>query len=217
MDTITPPKPPAPDELEALIREARARQLHRRLVGAASIAVAAALALGLYAIFGGFRHWGSGGSRRGGAPPACRSSQLSTSAGFQAAAGTTFDPVLMTNRSSQTCTLGGGVPKAQILFRGGPFSIRAIPWTRGLSAFGTPAGPVLAPGAKDVAELAWRDFCPRPAAAPQSGSVTFVLRFPHGPRVTARQSSPDVPGPALPGCAEVTRPAVAVSPLLRYP
>jgi hypothetical protein len=214
--TVAPPKPPQ-DELEALIPEARARQLRRRLVTAASIAVAAALALGLYAIFGGFRHQGSAGSRSGGAAPACRSSQLSTSTGFQAAAGTTFNPVLMTNRSNQTCTLAVRVPKVQVLFRGETFSIRERPWTRGLGAFGTPAAPVLAPGAKDVVELAWRDFCPHPAAAPQSGSVTVVLRFPRGPRVAARQSSPDVPGPALPGCAEVTRPAVAVSRLLRYP
>ena len=37
---IAPPKPPAHDELEALIKEARERQLRRRLLGAAGIAVA---------------------------------------------------------------------------------------------------------------------------------------------------------------------------------
>ena len=40
-----PPKPPPHDELEALIKEARARQLRRRLLGAAGIAVAAATGL----------------------------------------------------------------------------------------------------------------------------------------------------------------------------
>jgi hypothetical protein len=214
--TVAPPKPPQ-DELEALIPEARARQLRRRLVAAACIAVAAALALSVYAISGGFKHQRSAGSQSAGAAPACRSSQLSTSAGFTAAAGTTFNPVLMTNRSNQTCTLAVGVPNVQVLFRGETFSIRERPWTRGLGAFGTPAAHVLAPGAKDVVELSWLDFCPHPAAAPQGGSMTVVLRFPHGPRVTARQTSPEVPGPALPGCAEVTHPTVAVSRLLRYP
>jgi hypothetical protein len=46
---IAPPKPPS-HELEALIKEARARQLRRRLLGAAGIAIAAALALSAYAL-----------------------------------------------------------------------------------------------------------------------------------------------------------------------
>jgi hypothetical protein len=37
---IAPPKPPSHDEREALIKEARARQLRRRLLGAASMAMA---------------------------------------------------------------------------------------------------------------------------------------------------------------------------------
>jgi hypothetical protein len=49
---IAPPRPPSHDELEALIKEARARQLRRRLLGAASIATAAAAGLGIYATLG---------------------------------------------------------------------------------------------------------------------------------------------------------------------
>ncbi len=49
---LAPPKPPSHDELEALIKEARARQLRRRLLGSAGIAIAAALALGIYAAIG---------------------------------------------------------------------------------------------------------------------------------------------------------------------
>ncbi len=49
---IAPPKPPAQDELEALIKEARERQLQRRLLGAAAIAIGAAIALGIYAFRG---------------------------------------------------------------------------------------------------------------------------------------------------------------------
>jgi hypothetical protein len=47
---LAPPLPPSPDEREALIREARARQLRRRLLGAAGVAVAAAFGLSAYAI-----------------------------------------------------------------------------------------------------------------------------------------------------------------------
>ena len=47
---IAPPKPPSHDELEALIKEARARQLRRRLIGAAGVAIASALALGIYGL-----------------------------------------------------------------------------------------------------------------------------------------------------------------------
>ena len=50
---IAPPRPPSHDELEALIKEARARQLRRRLLGAAGVAIAAAFALGAYALASG--------------------------------------------------------------------------------------------------------------------------------------------------------------------
>lgn len=50
---IAPPRSPSHDELEALIKEARARQLRRRLLGAAAVAVAAALGLGIQALVAG--------------------------------------------------------------------------------------------------------------------------------------------------------------------
>jgi len=50
---LAPPRPPSHDELEALIKEARARQLRRRLLGAAGVAVAAVLALSIYALAAG--------------------------------------------------------------------------------------------------------------------------------------------------------------------
>jgi len=59
----SPPRPLSQDELDALIREARERQLRRRLLGAVAIAITAAASLGLYAVF-------SGGSSR----PTARSS-----------------------------------------------------------------------------------------------------------------------------------------------
>jgi hypothetical protein len=60
----SPARPPSQDELAALIREARERQLRRRLLGAAAVAITAAASLGIYAVF-------TGGSSRPttGAPP----------------------------------------------------------------------------------------------------------------------------------------------------
>lgn len=46
---LAPPKPPH-DDAELLIKEARARQLQRRLIGAAGLAVAAAVSIAAYAI-----------------------------------------------------------------------------------------------------------------------------------------------------------------------
>ena len=78
---IAPPKPQEHEELEALIKEARERQLRRRLLGAAAVAIAAALALAVYAAtIGSDGQSGvTGGSPAGGAP-LCRSSQLSVAA-----------------------------------------------------------------------------------------------------------------------------------------
>ena len=54
----SPPRPPSQHEVDALIREARVRQLRRRLLGAAVIAVIAAANLGIYALVsaGSSRH-----------------------------------------------------------------------------------------------------------------------------------------------------------------
>src|SRR5438105_3744093 len=50
---IAAPRPPSHDELEALIKEARARHLRRRLLGVAGVAAAAALGLSIYAFVTG--------------------------------------------------------------------------------------------------------------------------------------------------------------------
>jgi hypothetical protein len=48
--TLAPPRPPSPEELEALIREARARQRRRWLGAAALVAVLSGIALGIYSV-----------------------------------------------------------------------------------------------------------------------------------------------------------------------
>src|ERR1700754_1785170 len=47
---IAPPKPPDFDELELLIKEARQRQLRRRLLAAAGFTIATALGLSIYVL-----------------------------------------------------------------------------------------------------------------------------------------------------------------------
>lgn len=48
---IASPRPPSHGDIEALIREARARQARRRLLGAAGVAITLAIALSVYALF----------------------------------------------------------------------------------------------------------------------------------------------------------------------
>lgn len=53
MSVVSPPEPPRPGELEALIREARSRQLRRRLGVAALVALIAGGAIAAHSIAGG--------------------------------------------------------------------------------------------------------------------------------------------------------------------
>ena len=85
---LAQPRPPSPDELEALIKEARARQLRRRLLGAAGVAIAAAFGLSAYAITIGGNPGDLVQSPASAGPvtaPICRASQLSAEAGWQGA------------------------------------------------------------------------------------------------------------------------------------
>lgn len=69
---LAPPRQPTtPEELEALIREARARQRRRQLLFAASVAVAAAVGLSLWAAIPG-RSGGGGAANGGGGAVASR-------------------------------------------------------------------------------------------------------------------------------------------------
>lgn len=118
---IAPPKPPSHDELEALIKEARARQLRRRLLGAAGIAIAAAIGLSVYAFVSGGKLDSVGqppaqGGRATG--PLCRSSQLSGSVFFQGATQTMLGGVTIENRGGATCSMPNRRPAASIMWRG---------------------------------------------------------------------------------------------------
>jgi photosystem II stability/assembly factor-like uncharacterized protein len=72
MSVVAPPEPPRPDELEALIREARARQWRRRALFAAAIAVVAGVGLSVWAAIPGGVSGASGGGGRPSAAPSFR-------------------------------------------------------------------------------------------------------------------------------------------------
>jgi Domain of unknown function (DUF4232) len=114
MTVASPPtRPPQPDELEALIKEARERQLRRRLIGAAGLAVAAAIGLGVYALSVSrspqTRQGAEGGAFASSSLPRCQSGQLRLSAPkmWGAAAGSLIEDLTLTNTSGTTCSVAG--------------------------------------------------------------------------------------------------------------
>jgi hypothetical protein len=193
---IAPPRPPQ-DELEALIKEARERQLRRRLLGAAGIAIVSAIGLGVYAITigGGSPTRPTDGSASGG-PPLCRSAQLSGFAEFNGAAGSILGPVMISDRSPSACSLPSGRPVVRISSAGK--RPRIVESRQSLS-------PKLAPrlrrGAMAEVFVQWFNWCGRPPTA-----ITLV--FGEGLRVTAHltKTQPPCGDPALPSGLAVSRP-----------
>ena len=109
MSVAAPPEPPRTDELELLIREARARQ-RKRWVGAAAFVVGAALGLNAVLSGGGSRtEQGFGpGPHMASAVSHCRADQLEISvAGGGVAGGTVGIRFEFTNRSQNPCMLSG--------------------------------------------------------------------------------------------------------------
>jgi Protein of unknown function (DUF4232) len=127
---IAPPRrPPSQDELDALVREARAHQRRRRLLGVGLVAFAAGVALSVYAVVSGSGH----GTRQGrsgtpvavGALPRCRSDQLRLTGPRENGAytGHSIEGFTFTNISSQGCVLRGW-PAVAAVVRG-----KAVPET----------------------------------------------------------------------------------------
>src|SRR5258706_5861248 len=96
---IAPPKPPSRDDVEALIKEARARQLRRRRLGAAGVAIVAGVGLAVYALTtgGGAQSGLTNGSPRC-AAPLCRNSRLSVAATWNGAVGHLLHFFTITNQ-----------------------------------------------------------------------------------------------------------------------
>ncbi len=202
---IAPPRPPSHDQLEALIKEARARQLRRRLLGAAGVAIVAAVGLSVYAltIWGGAPSGLTRGSPSG-APPLCRSSQLSVNAIWDGASGNLFNFFTLTNRGPGVCSVPAGRPTVVLTRLGSQMKVEERP----LTGNPYPGKPVssLAPGRRAVVHLDWANWC-----GPQVGfaqtRTTVTVQFAGGLRVTARDllGQPPCMDAAYPSTITVSR------------
>jgi hypothetical protein len=172
---IAPPRRPTHDEREALIKEARERQLRRRLLAAAGVAIAAAIGLGVYAfVTGGHTDRGNSDSRNvRGAVPLCRASQLSSTAGLNGAAfGTMMGTVILTNRSAVACAFPTGRPHVDIFWRGSVLPTREA----GDRTRGRPI-PVLGPHSGAAIDMFWTNGCGRLGHGPVVDPI-FRLSWP---------------------------------------
>src|SRR5690242_268747 len=104
----SPSRPPSQDELEALIREARQRQLRRRLFVALVVALAAGTVLGIYSVLASGRSVPAAAGRpRGLTGSDCRTANFAVKEIPISGAGSLYRYGLqLTNRRS-TCHLGG--------------------------------------------------------------------------------------------------------------
>jgi hypothetical protein len=202
---LAPPKPP-PDELELLIKEARERQLRRRLLGAAGVAIAAALGLSIYAFVIG----GSASRTAVGLPsprtsaPLCRSSQLAMSIGGQGSTQMVLGGATITNASGQACALPVSRPLVRITWNGRPMRVRQPIPRPGEVQSGTPAH-VLAPGAKVLVSMRFANWCGFQAR----GLPTFRLVFGQGLTLSAPGLGvPRCNAPGAPGLLDVSHPLI---------
>jgi hypothetical protein len=108
MTIEAPPRPPAQDDPEALIPEARERQRRRQLVVALGVMLSAAAALGIYSVFANSRSVTAGaGGPRGLAGSDCRIANFAVKEIPISGAGSLYRFGLqLTNRGS-ACRLGG--------------------------------------------------------------------------------------------------------------
>jgi hypothetical protein len=193
---IAPPRPPFHDELEALIKEARERQLQRRRLGAAGIAIAAAIGLGAYALTYGRTQYSATSNPPGAAVPACRSSQLSAFSGLNGATGSILGPVTITRAGRATCSLPDRRPVVRITTAGGSGPVQQAPL-----ALPADLAPRLARGAIGEIFIRWSNWCGKTP-------TTMTLDFGHGLEVTAplRDTQPPCRAPAVPSVIGASRP-----------
>jgi hypothetical protein len=204
---LAPPRPPSHDELEALIKEARERQLRRRLLGAAGVAIVAAVGLAAYAlVIGGGDRASKNSTPGASAAPPCRSSELSVSAIWDGGGGNLFNFFTIANKGAGPCSLPLERPAVFLVRHGAPLKIDERPASHGLFP-GRPVS-VLAPGRRAVVHLDWFNWCGPNVPLAQT-ATTVTVRFADGLRLTA----PHLLG--QPPCMAQGRPSVlTVSRLL---
>jgi len=197
MTVESPPRPPSQNELDALIPEARDRQRHRRLVGAAAIAVAAVLGVGIYAVANGARSPGTIGPSLGlGNWPLCRTAQLKTEPvlfiGTLSGGGLGF-----TNIGRSACSLPLGNPRPSLFWDGHRLAVRQIHVAHPFRMGGEPVVHVLGAGRSAQIDFDWRNWCGPPKVTTRH-PMTLRFRFGDAPVVSLR-SVPNPPYCAQPG------------------
>jgi hypothetical protein len=191
MEVVAPPKPPSRAELEALIKEARGRQLRRRLLGAAGVAVAAAIALGIYALTAGNSNRNTGPAPIGpGGVPLCRTSQISVSlpglSGLIEQGRTGL--FVMRNTSRFACSLPLRPPTATITRHGARLPVHQVGGRGIVLASWQPlrVSHLLKPGGQAAISSYWQNWCGSHSYRPMFTEhfrfdTQLVVSFPIGP------------------------------------
>jgi Protein of unknown function (DUF4232) len=211
---LAPPRPPAHEESEALIREARARQRKRWLAAAALLALAAGTAMAVSAVLPASHRRptnAANGPLAAASARPCRAGQLRLGKPSFDGAYTAHvvDNLTFTNASSRRCSLRGW-PTIEAVLPGD----RTVPARAGRvrNATSSAAVPtrtiVLAPGAAASFHAIENDgtgldnICPMPLPAVQA------LVVPPGSRVPVRRAV------SIPYCHNPRRPLVYLSPVV---
>jgi Domain of unknown function (DUF4232) len=131
MSIVPPPAPPRPDELEALIREARARQRRRRLVGVVAVGAVAGIGLSVWAAVPGGTGTKQPEHTRSARPPAiapCSPARLRISLARRfAGLGHVNGDLRFTNLGATRCRLSGWPSVAAVEANGKTIRARRIP------------------------------------------------------------------------------------------
>jgi Domain of unknown function (DUF4232) len=167
------------------------------------VAGTAGLALGAYAIAGGFTGNGSSGEARARAP-LCRSSQLRTvPIGFGTAPGDNHDigGLDITNTSSTACSLPGGVPRVSAYFGGEMLSVSQLAPDGSVPNSHGPAAHVLEPGKRAYTVFHWSNWCGPPKRSATPGAHVMLRYAFRGGLVLAEKGVP------VPSCAASNSPS----------
>lgn len=146
------------------MKEARQRQLRRRLLGAAGVAVAAAIALGIYAFTIGNSNRDTGAAPIGpGDVPLCRSSQISVSIPMLSGVieeGRT-GLFVMTNKSGSRCSLPLRPPRASVSRHGARLPVRQVGGRGIVLGSWEPLREthLLKPGGRAAISSYWQNWC----------------------------------------------------------
>ena len=198
---IAPPKPPAHDDLEALIPEARQRQRRRQLLAVTGIAVAAGLGLGIYAVAGGFAQSRTSRSAGGpGAVPLCRSSQLSSGYGGFLGASGDVGALIIRNMGNGPCSLLL-TPRVAVYLHGKRLPVRQLPANGSVpNSHGETTVKTLGAGKSAYVPFRWSNWCRSP------GRATFRYDFGRGLVLRQTWATPDDCAPGSPSTLRVAGP-----------